>query len=52
MEENYDNDELENLIIKDKEYYRKRRIKCLLIWIPIIVAIAVAITLIFVLKPK
>ena len=52
MDENYNNDELEQLIIKDKEYFRKRRIKCLLIWIPIIVVIAVAITLIVVFRPK
>ena len=52
MDENYNNDELEKLIIKDKEYFRKRRIKCLLIWIPILLVIAVTITLIFVLKPK
>ena len=52
MEENFETEELENLVIKDKEYHRKRRIKCLLIWIPIIVVIAVAITLIVVFRPK
>jgi surface protein len=52
MEENFDNYDLENLIIKDKEYYKKRKKKCLLIWIPIIMVIVIAIILVIVLKSK
>ena len=57
MDENYENNDLENLIIKDKNYYRKRRKKILLISIPIILVIAFVILLIFVIisipeKPK
>ena len=49
----YSNYDLENLIIKDKEYFRKRRNKRLLIFIPpIILIIVVVIVLVFVLTPK
>ena len=57
MDENNENNDLENLIIKDKNYYRKRRKKIFLISIPIILVIAFVILLIFVIisipeKPK
>ena len=54
MEETFDfgNEDLDNLIIKDKEYYAKRRKKCLLIWIPILLVIITVIVLYFVLKPN
>ena len=48
----FDNDDLDNLIIKDKDYYAKRRKKCLLILIPILSVIIIAIVLIVVLRPK
>ena len=50
--ENLENFDLENLIIKDKIYYKKKRKKILLISIPIILVITIVIILIFVLKPK
>ena len=54
MEETFDfgNEDLENFIVKDKEYYARRRKKCLLIWIPILLIIITAIVLYFILKPK
>ena len=52
MEENYENMELENLIIKDKEYYRLKRKKILLIALPIILLIAIIIILIIIFRPK
>ena len=54
MEETFDfgNEDLDNLIVKDKEYYAKRRKKCLLIWIPILLVIILAIVLYLVLRPK
>ena len=54
MEETFDfgNEDLENFIVKDKEYYARRRKKCLLIWIPILLVIATAVVLYFFLKPK
>ena len=56
MAENFEINDLENLVIKDKNYYREKRKKVLLISIPIIITIllltAIAIILIFVLKPK
>ena len=48
----FDNDDLDNLIIKDKDYYAKRRKKYLLILIPILSVIIIAIVLIVVLRPK
>jgi len=52
--ENFDyaNQDLDNFIIKDKNYYAKRRKKCLLIWIPILLVIILAIVLYLVLRPK
>ena len=52
--ENFDfeNQDLDNFIIKDKKYYAKRRKKCLLMWIPILLVITTGIVLYFVLKPK
>ena len=52
MDENFENYDLENLIIKDKQYYRKRKIKCLLFWIPLILTIGIVITLVVLLRPK
>ena len=52
MDDSYADIELETLVIKDKSYYRKKRIKCLLISTPIILGIAIATTLIIVLWPK
>ena len=52
MDENFENYDLENLIIKDKQYYRKRKIKCLLFWIPLILVIGIVITLVVLLRPK
>ena len=50
-QENYQ--DLDNLIIKDKEYYAKKRKRYLLIVIPILlVIITVTIVLIIVLQPK
>ena len=51
MDENYDNNDLENLIIKDNNYYRKIRKKIFLISIPIILLIALVIIIIYVLIP-
>ena len=49
--ENYQG--LDKLIIKDKDYYAKRRKKCLLIGIPILlVIIIITIVLVVVLQPK
>ena len=52
--ENFDfeNQDLDNFIIKDKKYYSRRRKKCLLIWIPILLVIITATVLYFILKPK
>ena len=52
--ENFDyaNQDLDNFIIKDKNYYAKIRKKCLLICIPILLVIATALVLYFILKPK
>ena len=52
MEDNYENMDLENLIIKNKEYYRLKKKKILLIVLPIILLIALVITLIIVFRPK
>ena len=50
-QENYQ--DLDNLTIKDKEYYAKKRKRYLLIVIPILVVIiTVTIVLIIVLQPK
>ena len=46
MNEDNENNGLENLIIKNKDYYRKRRLKICLIIIPIIFFITIAIILI------
>ena len=52
MDENYENNDLENLIIKDKKYYNKKRKKWLIRCIPIILIITLAIILTFVSMPK
>ena len=48
----FNSQDMDNLIIKDKKYYAKRMKKCLLIWISILTVIITAIVLYFVLKPK
>ena len=50
----YNSDDLENLIIKNKEYYDKRRKKLILILVPIllVLAIAVIIVLLIIFKSK
>ena len=51
--ENFDDNNLDNFIIKDKEFYWKRKKKCLLAWIPILlVIIIIIIILVIVLQPK
>ena len=54
MEETFDfgSQDLDNLIVKDKKFYAERRKKCLLICIPILLVIATALVLYFILKPK
>ena len=52
MDQNLESNDLENLIIKDKNYYRKRRIKILSITIPIILVTAIVIALIILLMPE
>ena len=52
MEESFENMDLENLVIKDKNFYKKRRIKKLMICTPIILVITLVIILTVVLKPK
>ena len=51
---NYNEEELDNLIIKDKEYYAKKRKKLILILVPIlsVIVIAAVIAVIFIFKPK
>ena len=45
MEESFENADLDNLIIKDKEYYHKKRIKRLIIIIIILIVIGILIGL-------
>ena len=54
MEESFEFEQkdLDNLIIKDRKFYAKRRKKCLLICISILLVIITGIVLYFVLKPK
>ena len=52
MEQNLENNDLENLIIKDKNYYKQKRNKILSITIPIILVVAIVIILTIVLMPK
>ena len=51
---NFDDQDLDNLVIKDKEYYSKKRQKIALIIIPILLVlfIAAVIALVFIFKPK
>ena len=50
----YNEEDLDNLIIKDKEYYAKKRKKLMLILFPIlsVIVIAAVIALVFIFKPK
>lgn len=43
MEENFDNPDLDNLIIKDKSYYYKKKKKLLIIFIIILIVIGIVI---------
>ena len=53
MEIDYDEQDLDNLIIKDKKYYAQRRKKIIFILIPIfIVLIIITVVLVIVFKPK
>ena len=48
MEEIFENADLDNLILKDKEYYRKKRIKALIIIFIIIIIIGILVGIIFI----
>ena len=50
MEESFENSDLDNLIIKDKKYYKKKTIKILIIIFIILIVIGIIIGLYFVIK--
>ena len=50
MEEIFENADLDNLIIKNKEYYRKKRIKALIIIFIIIIIIGILVGIFFIIK--
>ena len=50
MEESFENADLDNLIIKDKEYYRKKRIKATIIIFIIIIIIGILVGIFFIIK--